>query len=310
MSSTSKVESNLDKGEITINSNNTNLPAQATTHNLPAYLQKRMQESKGVIRGTENLAQYYVPPRLKIVQAQSGDQYRNAGFKPGDVLLVPEMSLIAHSGEPFWITPIFMFTEFCKWNPYGLKGQLPTIAERTFNIDSDIAKRAMSKNEKDWYEVCDQAPKSKQSDRQFQCRYCEHINFLSVARLNSGISDHPANHQINNPFLISFHHSGFYEGKQLSTLIVNRRVDIFTNQFEFKTGDRTNQQGTWKGFFVTNPSLDSKMSPFVESEQDALNYEAIYIKMQEKFTSGEIRPDYEDEAAEGDTVVSDSKGKF
>lgn len=301
-----KIENNLD---IASDNKSKNLPAQQTQHNMPAYLQKRLQESGGQIAGVQQLQQYWVPPRLKIVQAQSGDQYRNAGFKPGDVLLVPEMSLIAHSGESIWITPIFQYTEFCKWSPYALKGQMPIIQERTVDIDSKLAKRALSKKESDWYEICEQAPKSKQGDQQYQYRYCEHINYFCVLRLNGKFPDHPAHRFVNNPFLISFHHSGFYEGKALSTLIVNRRIDIFAGQYELKTVDRQNQKGTWKGFTVTNPSFESEMSAFVESEEDAKNYEAVYRKIQSQFEEGVIQADYEDEAAEGE-VVSDSKGKF
>ena len=257
-SNVGNVESNLGS-ESRVESTNTNL-AQASTQNIPAYLKKRLDESSGQATGIQNLQQYWVPPRLKIVQAQSGDQYRNAGFKPGDILLVPEMSLIAHSGEPLWITPIFMYTDFAKWSPYGMKGQMPVIQERTVDIDSNIAKRARSKKEEDWYEICPDAPKAKQGDQQYQYRYCEHINFLCVLRLNNKSPEHPANRHINNPFLLSFHHAGFYEGKQLSTLIVNRRIDIFTGQYELKTVDKTNKKGTWKGFQVTNPSFESGMS--------------------------------------------------
>lgn len=274
---------------------------------LPSYLQAYQQENVGKPIGTENLTQYFVPPRLKIKQAQSGDNYKD--YQNGDVLLTPELSLIAHSGEKFWITPIFQFTEFCKWSPYGLKGTMPVIAERSVDLNSVIAKRAKSKKEEDWYEICPDAKKNLQGDRNYQYRYCEHINFIVVLRPNLTKADHPANRHVNNPFIMSFHHSGFYEGKQFSTLMVNRRIPIFAGQYEFKTVDKSNAKGNWKGFSVTNPSMESGMIPCVENEADFLNYKGMYEKFQDMFREDAIRADYDDDSTDSEPV-EDAAGKF
>lgn len=285
----------------------TSAPAPVNS-SLPAYLQKKQLENAGQSPvGLTSLEQYWVPPRIKIVQAQSGDVYKK-DFKVGDVVFVPERTLVAHAGEPFWITPVFQYTEYCTWNPYGMKGQMPVIRERTVNFDSKIAQKARSRKEDDWYEVCPEAPKGKQNDRQYMLRHCQHINFICVLRLNKNQPQHPANVLANNPFVISFHHSGFYEGSQLSTLIVNRRLDIYAGQYELKTSDKTNPKGTWKGFDINNPSFESKMGPVVLEEEDYLSYERLYKKLQSQFEAGEIKADYEDDL-ENEPVV-DSAGKF
>lgn len=284
-----------------------NLPSVVKSQSaLPEYLQTYVKEHQS--SELADLSKYWVPQRLKTKQAQSGDQYKD--YHDGDVLLVPEMVLIAHAGEPFWITPIYQFTDFCKWSPYGMKGQMRVIAERTSDMNSTLAKRAMSRKEDDWYEICPEAPKARQGDRQFQYRYCEHINFVVVLRANEKFPDHPAHRYLNNPFVISFHHSGFYEGKQFATLIQNRRLPWGATQFELFTKDKSNSQGTWKGMIVSNPSFESGMSPVVTDEKDFKFYRSIYEDCKAKDEADEIRVDYEDDTSEDNEPVVDAAGKF
>lgn len=293
---------------------NQNLPANIQPQNLvpsnaPSYLQKYDAPQGSVPDSLSNLARYWVPPRLKIVQAQSGDQYKD--FEVGDVLLVPQMTLIAKNNQPFWITPIFMAVEFCVWNPYGLKGQLPVIRDRSTDPDSNIAKRARSKNKDSWYDFCPEAPPAKKDDPQFKLRYCEHINYYCTLSFNNNQPDHPANSYARTPFVISFHHAGFYDGQNLCTLVLSRRKQSYADIFECRTVDRSNNLGKWKGLQIANPSLDSKMPAFVEDEQEFLDYKALYDSIQSKFDSDSIRVDYEDDAAElAASSVPDSKGKF
>lgn len=273
---------------------------------MPSYLQKYKPDDNKPT-GLQDLQKYWVPPRLKIVQSQSGEQYKK-NFQVGDVLLVPQMSLVAHSGESFWITPIFQYTEFCLWNPYGMKGQLSAIRERSTDPSSQIARRARSKKEADWYEICPESPKTKQNDPQYMLRNCEHINYICVLRFNGEKPKHPANELVNNPFVISFHHASFWEGKQLSTLILNRQQAIFACQYELTSADKSNAKGNWKGLNINNPSMDSGMTGFVDSEEDFLAYRTMYETIQRQFVEGEIRTEYEDE--EESEPVADSAGKF
>ena len=287
-----------------------NLPAtQQSSQHLPAYLQKLKQEQDGLPESLKQLQQYWTPDRVKIVQAQSGEQFKKQ-FNVGDTVLVPQMLLIAKVGQPFWVTPIFMYTEFCVWNPYGLKGQLPVIRERTFDPNSPIARKAKSRKEEELYAICPEAPKGKQGDQLYKLRYCEHINWLAALRFNKEKPDHPAHRHINIPILFSFHHSGFFEGRNLSTLIINRGVHTFAGQYQFVTEDKTNSKGTWKGFTITNPSLDSGMSSFVENEEEYQNFESVYNRIQMQFAAGEIYSGDFSEDLEEENTVPDSAGKF
>lgn len=267
-----------------------NLPATVASSNtnVPSYLQKYQQGSKP-LAGLEQLKQYWTPDRIKIVQGQSGEKFKQ--FPVGSVVLIPQMIKVADPGQPFWVTPIFLFVEFCVWNPYGLKGQLPTIRERTFDANSEIARKARSRKLEDLFAVCPDLPpnlKNKKEDQNYMLRYCEHINHICVLRRNDKYQDHPANTHTNIPVIFSFHHSGFYEGKSLATLILNRRVDIYAGQYELSTVDKTNSKGTWKGFNISNPSYNSGFSGFVENEEDYLLYKGLYEDLQSKFIGGEI----------------------
>lgn len=303
-----QVSSNKKKKELGITMSDKNLPTNINANdndNLPAYLQKHIQDKPPV--GLEQLKQYWTPDRVKIVQAQSGDKFKQ--FPVGSVVLIPQMMKIADPGQPFWITPIFTFTEFCVWNPYGLKGQLPTIRERTFDPKSEIAYKSRSK---DLYAICPDLPpnlKNKKEDQNYMLRYCEHINHICVLRWNNRFQDHPANKHVNIPIIFSFHHSGFYEGRALSTLIMNRRVDIYAGQYELSTADRTNSKGTWKGFNITNPSHESGFKGFVEDEKDYLLYKGLYEDLQSKFIEGEIYSgDYDEDLT--DEAAADETKKF
>lgn len=255
---------------------------------LPDYLQDDQME------GVADLKRYVVPPRLKIVQAQSGEQYDL--FGEGDVLLVPQMILVAKAGAPFHIIPIFQFTEFCVWNPWIMKSQLPVIRKRTTDPTSDIAMRA--RNQDHWFDICPEAPPQKQSDEKYKIRFCEHINFMCVLT-----GDHEL---AGNPFVISFHHSGFRDGQNLSGLIAMRRASIYAGQYECVTEERKNDIGSWMGLRLQNPSADSGVPPWVSAD-DLPVVKNMFNSWQEIFKRGDLRPEYEDDTEE---TVKDAKGKF
>ena len=268
-----------------------NNPLAALNQNLtlPDYLQDDQME------GVEGLGRYVVPPRLKIVQAQSGEQF--AEFDIGTVLLVPQMIVVANVGQPFYIIPFFMFAEFCTWNPWVMKAQLPTIRNRTFDPTSEIAIK--SRNKETWFEICPEAPQNKQNDEKYKIRHCEHINYMCVLT-----GDHEL---AGTPFVISFHHSGFRDGQNLASLIKLRRASIYAGQYECKTESRNNDLGNWEGLAISNPSAESGVSPWV-SPEDLPILKSQYQSYQEMFTSGSLRPEYEDETQEAG--APSSGGKF
>lgn len=260
----------------------------------PAHLAKYTDER--YMEQYEELKGYVVPPRLKIVQKTSGENYK-AICEVGSTILTPQMSVIAENGEPFYVVPILKFHEFCICNPYGLKGQLPFIRERTFDPNSEIAKLSQSKET--WHQVCPEVTdKKKQNDPLFMLRYAEFMNFICVLK----------NHEYaNNPFVISFHHSLFFDGKTLATLLFSKRAPYFASCFEFKTVERKNQLGDWKGLQISNPSQESGIDSWTSDEEMKL-YSAFFDNFIGLKKENKIRPEYQDEDEEA--PVANSGGKF
>lgn len=289
---TAPAKSSAKKNEIS-----TTVVAPDPIANLPAHLQQYTGET-----GLENLKQYVVPPRLKIVQDQSGDQYKD--FNTGDIILVPQMIMIAESGQPFYITPIFTYTEFCIWNPWILKGQIPIIRERSIDPKSDIARR--SRNKETWFATCPEAPQAKQKDEKYQLRYCEHVNY--ICSLEAG-------HEMSGtPFVISFHHSGFFDAQKWASLITmrsnNGRIPIFAGVYEAKSVERSNNQGHWMGLDITNPSLEATQRgiPLWVPDDRFQTFVNFFKSFKDLHDHGDLRAEYDDDIQDAEVVDSkDSK---
>lgn len=249
--------------------------------------------------GTEDLGQFIVPPRLKVVQKQSGDAFSE--FDPGDVIAVPQMILVSPikkddrgrglpEGEPFFFTPIFFFPEWCLWNPLETKGTLPAIRERTTDPKSPIAVK--SKNQATWFEPCPESP-------EHECRYVEHLNFVVVLR---------GEHEMAGiPVVMSFSRSEHRYGSSFAALLKMRKAPIFGCQFQAQVGYRTNAKGQWHGIAVTNPAGETGITPFIQDEQTFRLYEGLHKEMKLAYEAGKVQVDYDDVV---EPEPTDAKGEF
>jgi hypothetical protein len=230
--------------------------------------------------GTDELAQFIIPPRIKIVQPTSGEPFDQ--WPAGTVLLSPNLIEIP---VPFTFTPIFFKPEWLTWNPYNMKETLPAIRERSLDPKSDIAIKAQSPNS--WREPCPENPEEELSHR-------EHLNWLIL------IHDVPA--IANQPVALSFAASEHSVGRKFAGLIRMRRAHIYTCVFEAGCSKRTKTKGKYFGLDITNPS---EVAPFVDRET-AIAYKSVYEQMKET----EIRIDHsDDEVINGEVVTADS-GEF
>ena len=93
----------------------------------PSYLEA---DKAGADSALAEMRRYVRPPRIKIVQRTS-DMYLEKGFKPGDVLMIPQLVKIAEQHQPFFFVPIYFFAQWCEQNPIALKGQAPMIRAST-----------------------------------------------------------------------------------------------------------------------------------------------------------------------------------
>jgi hypothetical protein len=246
-----------------------NLPAEQKTQpggalavgDLPQYLAEMPNTGASSV---ESLRAYVRPPRLKIVQGQSGAAYKEHGA-PGDVLTTPAMIPVARvgrnaagnpsmdpqrAGEAFYLIPIFHFPEFICWNPVASKGTLSPIRSRSLDPKSALAKICTGDFDKR-SAACPEFPAE-------QLRYREHINYVVMPLYIDNVSE---------PHLLSFAGKEFKTGAKFGELILSRRRrDIFAGVYQFCTAYRKNEKGEWYGFNIGNPGIEHGVSPWVPTK--------------------------------------------
>jgi len=246
-----------------------NLPAKVQDTQLPAFMQA--EEETGV----EELAQFIIPPRVKIVQAQSGGQLKEL-FEVGDVVLVPQMLLVAPFGEPFHFTPIFFFPEWLLTNPVGVT---PFVRERSTDPQSEIAAKARNKVSI----PCPEKPGK-------ECRYVQHLNYISIIH----------NVDVSTPVVLSFARAEHSTGQNLASRIRMRKAPIYGCTFEAQVMERENAEGNWCGFDILNPSEESRVSPFIQDEEMFNELKAFHLEFKDAHEKSMIQLDFEnDDKVEG-----------
>lgn len=264
--------------------------------NLPSFMEadKRM--------GVENLREYIIPPRLKIVQPLSGEPFSSL-FNKGDVVLVPTMSRVAEvmldekkkptkKGSPFCLIPVFFFAEWCAWNPLSMKGNLPAIRERSLDPKSDVARK--SRNQETREERC---PES--NDPKDLIRYQEHLNFVAVL-LGTGET-------AGIPVVISFSRAEHRTGANLASKIAMRSAPIFGCIFEANAQERNNAKGTWYGLDINNPSVASGMGGVVTDETQYAALRRLHLEMKEAHAKNLIIVDHDDNDIDSEASGDDPK---
>lgn len=226
--------------------------------NLPAHLQNKEVKGMDVIKSVVR------PPMLKIVMKQSRDELLDK-FGKGALICMPAEAEIAPNDVPFHFTPIFMWKEFITWAPIEARGNVPAILERSLDEYSDIAAKAQDSNRR--VEEVDYNGQS------LKVRHVEHLNFMVV------IHNHPLGGP-DTPFVMSFARAEYRTGSNLASFIQMRKTSPFNCIFEASVckDPRSNDQGSWYGYDINNPSPDSGVSPWVTEEQSA-----VFEKMHDEF---------------------------
>lgn len=239
--------------------------------------------------GVEDLSQFIIPPRVKLVQKQSGAPFEDL-FSPGDVVVVPQMLKVAgtqdKAGEPFHFIPLFFYPEWALWNPLELRGQQPAIRQRTTDPRSPMV--AKCRDSSLWLEPCPEMPDK-------NCRYVEHLNFIIML-----LGDHQA---AGIPIVMSFARAEHRSGSNFAALIKMRRAPLYGCHFEARAAYRSNNKGQWYGLDITNPAADSGVLPFVQDQATFETLKAHYEELKKAHAESKIRVDYEDAP---DTTPSDT----
>ncbi len=216
----------------------------------PSYLTKYVAEDTSL----EQVKEYRILPRIKIVQAMSGEDYKT-DFDEGDVIVNPGGILLskydkkAKKGKPFLIVPVFAFTEFCLWSDRRDKAS-PMIQDRSFDKTSMIAARA--RNPKARFEVYGDPKVEKPLVR----RYVEHINFASFIY---------GDDNADKGLLVglSFSRGEFGRGKRFCTDLSHRHIPTWSQVWAFQPGFRDMGDKKWYGLDHIPPTEENPYGPAI-----------------------------------------------
>jgi hypothetical protein len=262
---------------------------------MPAWMAEADRE------GVEDLGQYIIPPRIKVIQKTADEQYAKQ-FKEGDAVLVPQKVLLVSADEPFYFTPLFFFTEYLVTNPIEVKGSQPFIRERTLDPHSEIAKKARDPERRT--EPYPDPPANVKGSEKWEINNVEVLNYLVLIQGREDLT--------GMPVCLSFSKSEWMQGSRLAGLIKMRRAPIYGCVFQGMVPStvRRNPQGAWYGIDVGNPDEDSEVSPFVEDEETFASLRAIHLELKEAHSKSEIQVDYAEGTDAKDDIVAAAEESF
>lgn len=207
------------------------VPTNTTINSqLPAYLQKETR-----IDDKRDIAKLLSPPRMKIVQSQSGIQFKGDGkFKDGDILIIPQMIKIGDLNTEFTFVPLHFFPTYCCFNPWDLKDQLQYIREMSFDVESIVGKKALAfRNE--------QCPEN----ARYEIEYRKVINVFAKIEGDFG-SDAPE-------YVTQIFNKGEYStGQVLVDLVIKRPADRYVQKYNALSKWKQDKKGSHYGLDIRN----------------------------------------------------------
>jgi len=239
---------------------------------LPSFMQEGERE------GIDELNNFIRPPRIKVVQSTSGEEFTDK-FDAGEVIVLPTMTKLAgmedkKNGTPFLIVPIFFWPEWVTLNPREQK-DAPRVAARSHDPRSSIAMKSRDSN-------------TRQEDVGLSCgkpvSHEEHLNFI-VALYN--MQEHPLNLE---PMILSFRGGEHSVGTNFAALIKMRKASIYGNVFQAHSVYRSNDNGVWYGIEVDNPAGPA----YVQDEDLYKRFAELHAEMKEAHADSRIVNDLED----------------
>ena len=213
--------------------------------------------------GTEGMDRYIRPARIKIVQGQSRKELKSE-FPEGSVVYMTddEVHLIAEpkvvpkefmGSETFVIVPIFHFTEFCSWNPFGSEGS--AIRERSFDPRSELARKCQDKALRK--QKTDEVDKD---GKPLFITNSEHINVVVAIIAGESLSA-----EAKGKIAVMTYRSGeFITGTKALATFKKRGHALFGGQYvvcsDMANSDYTDSND-WYGYNLRNPRKEEGVSP-------------------------------------------------
>lgn len=245
-----------------------NLPS-ALNQSRPSFL------SSHPVVGLDHIDKVVAPPNLVIVQSMS-DKLIEAGFKAGEVVMMPAQESV---GQTLTIVPIFFFTEYVCINPREAK-ELPMIRERSLDHLSEIANKCRELAEFD----CPEMPTKK-------CKYQANMVFIVwVEELQMAIT-------------LRFYRAEYKTGRLFASKIKARNASIYAGRYTIQVGVHKNESGRWHGW-----DFKATDRPWVESEEQFKEFEALHIRCKEAYDADLLRTDLDDRDQDDDN--EEHEGRF
>lgn len=270
----------------------------------------------GVLAGMESVADSYVVSYIKIIQSQTGPEWKPP-FKDGDVVLTPDKLLMLEAiGDPESITkvhfaPVFLFPEYTIHNPLGAPG-VQFIRERSFDRNSEIYHKCKLRDMKERRFVCPEYPEDEEGKTQY-CTYSEHINICFV------VLDHP---DIGyEPIIASLHSGEWLRAQSFIKLLRARaksvsgetvRPHVFQHRFQMSCSlhrRKGGQKGSWFGLDMFNPEDGQR---FIDDEEMLQQLSYINKTLEDQYNLGEIETFVDDDSVIDGTAteVNEASSKF
>lgn len=305
-------DTTMEQVPTTAATNGGALVVQKPIEAVPAF----MRDDKETSDGMEVLQQFVIPERLKVVQKTAQPPISDR-YNFGDLILTPSLSLLApvalnaankpdhqKGGAPFHFVPVFFFAEYCVWNPFATKGTLNTIRARTFDGNSEIARKARNADLRN-AEPCPEKP-------EFKLNYVEHLNFI-IALVDDGKT--PAAKGLQTDALIltfarGSHKYGSAFCRSLSyrrDTVTGDRAKMFGCIFQGRACWEQNSAGEFYAIRVENPSEASGVPPYVGGDSYGVLRE-MHVKFRELHAQKVIMPDYGEDDDDVFDAASPSPG--
>lgn len=246
----------------------------------------------------EGLEDYFIPPTLKKLEANSRADDLVREFGAGSMVLTPQNDCVWKMGDPpFKFVPILFVPVYRKWLDFN-DPEGPNVVETSFDRESTLAKIARNPNKRNEETYGTNDPPFK-----YQC--IEHLTFGGI------IYD---GNFAGTECVLSFERSGHFKGKSFLTAIQSRKVTIqgksvrqplWSQVWGMELVSQSNKKGRWHGinFRTVQPSVIEQK--YVEP------FKALHEKwkdLQEK-----ERIVFEDETTENDvsdTITEDVDDNF
>lgn len=257
--------------------------------------------------GTEGMARYVRPPRVKVIQAMTSAELRDAFGLAGVISRPDNVQLIdvqrtkngapdLDATSPLIVVPIGFFVEWLLTSPMETKGTEPFIIERSLDPRSRLAQLSRSAETR-------KVPHP--ADPKLFRDVCECLNFYVV------LPEVPPYDE--TPILITFAKGEHSAGTRFVNLIKLRKAAMYGCIFELRLAGpdpvqnrRKNAKGEWYGLEANNPGGEDPA--WVNDEATYEKYKAMHLAFAQIVKEQKVDVYYDDDdLSPNDTAINSAR---